>query len=343
MFSRKVAVTGATGMVGSHLVAEMVRAGYKDITLIVRNTGRLTNMYDTFDRMGVALPHGVITVVEADLCDHTSLTAKVPGIDTVFNCAAKIMSGRMTSAALVGNNVGIARSVVDWSLATGISKIIHVSSISALEAPADGCTVDENSNAVNPDRFPAYGKSKFYSEQEIWRAADNGIETIVVMPGVILGEGNPGDNNSAAMTPLISSGLPFYTKGLMSYVDVRDVALAMVMLDAAEGATGQRFILSADNISYKKLISLSARTAHRPQPFIAVGKGAVSAAYGAMRCAVKLGIAKDNGVTKENLGSILKTIRYDGSKIERMYGFRYTPLEETITRVVKACRSKSAI
>lgn len=327
-------------MVGSHLVAEMVRAGYKDITLIIGNAKRLSNMYDTFKLLGVELPEGVITVVEADLCDNKALTAKIKGIDTVFNCAAKIMSGKITPTALVENNVSIARSVVDWAIATDIRKIIHVSSISALEAIAGCYVVDESCYAVNPDTFPAYGKSKFYSEKEIWRAAAAGIETVTVMPGVILGEGNPNDNNSAAITPLISSGLPFYTSGLMSYVDVRDVARAMVTLDTAADAVGQRFILSAGNISYKELISIASRAAGRPRPFIPVGKGVVSAVYNAMRCAMWLGILRNNGVTKENLGSILKTVRYDGSKIEREHGFRYTPIEQTIERVVKACRSK---
>lgn len=329
-------------MVGSHLTAEMVRAGYTNITLVVRNAKRLSNMWSTFRLLGVELPDNVITVVETDLCDSSSLTEKVKGIDTVFNCAARIMSGKMTPVELVDNNVSIARSVADWAVVTGVRKLIHISSISALEAREGCATVDESCRAINPDSFPAYGKSKFYSEKEIWRVAAAGVGTVVVMPGVILGEGNPGDNNSAAMTPLICSGIPFYTNGLMSYVDVRDVARAMVMLDTRIDALGQCFILSAGNMSYKELISLAAHAAGRSAPFISVGQGAVTLAYGAMRCAIRLGIVKDKGVTKENLGSILKIVCYDGGKIERDYGFRYTPLPETIRRVVNAYRRKAA-
>lgn len=126
----------------------------------------------------------------------------------------------------------------------------------------------------------------------------------------------------------------------MSYVDVRDVARAMVLLDAAPQAVGERFILSAGDLSYRELITLGARAAHRPRPFIRIGKGAVDFAYGCMRTGIALHLIRDRGVTRENLGSVLRTTRYDGSKITRYCDFTYTPLPETVERVVAASRNR---
>jgi nucleoside-diphosphate-sugar epimerase len=340
-YGRRIAVTGATGMLGSHLVAELLRAGYDDITLPVRNASRIAATEATLRRLGVHAPQGALKVIETPLTDPDLLAEKLPGIDTVFNCAARIMSDDMTAAQLIDNNVAIARSVTRWCLATGVRKLIHVSSISALgNPPAPDLPVTERCEPESVTDYAAYGQSKYYSEQEVWQGAATGLPTIVLLPGVILGEGDATGNNSAALIPAISCGQPFYTDGLMSYVDVRDVAKAMVLLDAAPQAPGERFILSAGDMSYRELITLGARAAHRPRPFIRIGKGAVDFAYACMQAAIALRLVRDRGVTRENLGSVLRTTRYDGSKITRYCDFAYTPLPETVERVVTAYRNK---
>ncbi len=337
--ARPVAVTGATGMVGSHLVAELLRAGYRNITLAVRRTSRVAAVRATLQRLGVAEPEGALHIVETELDDPEQLAARMPYTDTVFNCAARIMSGRLSPQELIANNVAIARGVTGWCLRSGVRKLIHISSISALGDPAD--PADPVTEECEPDditRYAAYGQSKYYAEQEIRRGAAAGLPVITVLPGVILGEGDSAAGNSAALIPAISCGQPFYTNGLMAYVDVRDVVRALVLLDSRDDAPGQRFILSAGDLSYRRLITLAARAAGRLRPFIPIGRGAVNFAYGAMQAAIRLHLLADRGVTRENLGSVLRHVRYDGIRIERCCGFRYTPLEETIDRVVRYYR-----
>lgn len=324
-------------MVGSHLVGALLEAGYSDITLPVRNASRMAHTFATLERLGITPPEGVLKVVETDLTDTAMLAERVGAVDTVFNCAARIMSGEMTTRMLIDNNVSIARSVVDWCLGCGVRKLIHVSSISVLGDAAEQA-VTEECDPDNVERYAAYGQSKYHSEREVWRGAAAGLEVVVLLPGVILGEGDLKDNNSASLIPAISCGQPFYTDGLMSYVDVRDVARAMVTLDRTPEAAGQRFILSAGDLTYREIITMGARAAGRPRPFIRIGKGAVDFAYAAMQAGIRLRILQDRGITRENLGSVLRTTRYDGSKITCWCDFRYTPLPETIERVVRSCR-----
>ena len=261
---RRIAVTGATGMLGSHLVAELLRAGYTDITLPVRDAARIAVTEAALRRLGVHAPEGALKIIETPLTDPVRLDEKVRDIDTVFNCAARIMSGDMTTEQLIANNVAIARSVTNWCLTTGVRKLIHVSSISALGNPTGpGLPVTEECDPESVTDYAAYGQSKYYSEQEVRRGAAAGLPTVIVSPGVILGEGDTTSNNSAALIPAISCGQPFYTEGLMSYVDVRDVARAMVLLDAAPQAVGERFILSAGDLSYRELIIRLYANRHR--------------------------------------------------------------------------------
>lgn len=339
--ARKIAVTGATGMVGSHLVAALVTAGYTDITLLVHNAKHLSNLYLTLGRLHVEVPKVFFTVVETDLDRHEALEGKLKDVDTLFNCAARIMSGDMTPEQLIEHNLSIARTIVNWCVSSGVRKLIHVSSIAALGETNDpAIAVDETSEPTSVEHYSAYGRSKYYSEQEVWRGAAEGLEVVVVSPAVILGEGDAKGNNSAALIPFVSSGIPFYTMGIMSYVDVRDVAQAMVLLDGIPQASGERFLLAAGSLSYKELITLGAKAAGRPRPFIRVGSGLIAFAYGAMKVAVALGVLRAIGVTKEILGSVLRSTLYDGTKITRLFGFQYTPLSQSVERVVIACRNQ---
>lgn len=335
--SRKIAVTGATGMVGSHLVAALVTAGYTNITLLVHNSKHLSNLYLTLGRLHVEVPEGFFTVVEADLDRHEALEGILKNVDTLFNCAARVMSDDMTPEQLIENNLSIARSVVDWCLSSGVRKLIHVSSIAALGETNDpAIAVDETSEPTSVEHYSAYGRSKYYSEQEVWRGAAEGLEVVVVSPAVILGEGDAKGNNSAALIPFISSGMPFYTMGIMSYVDVRDVARAMVLLDGRPQASGERFLLAAGSLSYKELLTIGAKVAGRPRPFIRVGSGLIALVRGTMRVAVALGLSQEVSLT---LGSVLRSTLYDGTKITRLCGFEYTPLSQSVERTVKACRN----
>ena len=331
----RVAVTGATGMLGSHIVAELVRSGYADITLVVHNADRMNGVYDTMRRLGVSVPSAGFRIVETGLDGDYS--EGLPAADLVFNCAARIMSGDMTREELVAHNVTVAQNVARWCLERGVGKLVHISSISALGEPEFGDTVDERCEAHDVSHYAAYGQSKYYSEREIWSAADKGLHVVVLAPGVILGEGT-GGNNSSALVPAMSSGIPFYTDGLMSYVDVRDVARAAVLLARCPEADGRKFILSAGDLSYRELFTMGAHAAGRPVPFVRVGRGAVNAAYGLMRTGIALRLIKDRGVGRDNLGSVLRRTRYDGSAVTRICGFSYTPLEETVDRVVKYYR-----
>ena len=190
MLTRRIAVTGATGMLGGHLVAELIRTGHTDITLVVRDAGRTALTMSAIERLGITVPDGVLRTVETQLTDPTALTDALPDIDTVFNCAARIMSGSMTPAQLIDNNVAIARSVTEWCLRCGVRKLIHVSSISALgEPPSPEEPITEECEPAHIETHAAYGRSKYYSAREIWRGASSGLEVGGVSPGGILAAG----------------------------------------------------------------------------------------------------------------------------------------------------------
>ena len=96
-----------------------------------------------------------------------------------------------------------------------------------------------------------YAKSKYLSEQEVWRGIEEGLNSIIVNPSVILG---PGDwtKGSSQMFEKVWKGLKFYSSGSTGYIDVLDVAKCVVKLLEKE-IINERFILNAENIKYRDI------------------------------------------------------------------------------------------
>lgn len=332
---KKAAVTGATGLVGSNLVAEMVKSGRYEVVIVVRSRKRVSNVERTLGFHGLTLYGAPVEVIESELTDTASLAEAFSGVETVFNCAGAIMTGEMTAGELIDNNVALTRSVVTASLQAGVKKIIHTSSITVLDPPGDHITpITEKDTAEATDTDSGYTQSKYKADLEISRGAKEGLQTVTVMPAVVLGEGDWSLNGSSALIPLISRGLPVYADGVMAYVDVRDVGRAMIALDDCPGVTGESFILAGGNLSYRELITLGAAAAGKRRPFIRIGKGLLLTAYGMVKALTALRLMKERGLERKNLDSVLYGNRYDGSKIEKVCNFTYTPPKKTVARVV---------
>lgn len=331
--NEKTAVTGATGLVGSHLVAELIRCGYRHLILPVRNMSSLAKLYATLEREGLCTDGVTLEVFETSLTNPVRLKRVFEGARQVFNCAAMVAIGGMDENTLAEINTSITAHVVNAALECGAGKLIHVSSIATINSSNnENEPADESDAATTLPVTSGYAASKFMSEHEVMRGEFLGLKTVTVNPATILGIGNPKES-SGAIIPLLSKGTPFYTGGITPFVDVKDVAKAMVMLAEDEMAAGQKFILAAQNVSYRQLIGMANRiTGHRP-PYIKLTGGILSTAAFADKAVA--GLCRRRPLLTQEMAKILSSkIYYSGEKIKKTLNFDYTPLEETITRLI---------
>ena len=112
-----------------------------------------------------------------------------------------------------------------------------------------------------------YAISKYGAEREVWRGMEEGLNAVIVNPSVILGPGFWNDNSG--LFRLVWEGLKYYTKGINGYVDVKDVARAMILVMEKE-LFNERFVVSSENISYLELFTLMAMNLDKPVPTINV-------------------------------------------------------------------------
>ncbi len=305
-----VAITGATGLLGSHIIDRLLAEGVHPIAL---------------HRAGHDLslpPH--VSKKEGDILDQVSLREAFEGVTTVIHSAAFVSFNPRKRKKIFDVNVAGTRNVIDICLQLGIKNFIHVSSVAAL-GRTPGEEITEESKMTNA-RVTDYAESKYLAELEVFRGAEEGLTISIVNPSVILSASQP-NRSSATLFNYVWNERPYYTEGSLNYVDARDVADAVYLLYKKPNA-GEKFILSAGNLPYREFFALVAKQFNKRAPFIKIGStlsywaGFVEEARGLLSNSEPL-------VTRQSAEMALHSFHYSNKKAQQI-GIRFRPLNETI-------------
>jgi dihydroflavonol-4-reductase len=334
---QKVLITGATGMLGSRLVYDLflkgsqIRAIYRDSKKI----GVFKNYIKLYGGDAEKIANWV-EWIQADLNDFQSLVDALDNVDMVYNCAAMVSFHPSDRSEMFKINIDGTGNLVNACLESGVKKVCHVSSIASLGRNEDGKLIDETSGWMPEEKHSGYSISKFHSEMEVWRGVEEGLCAVIVNPSVIIG---PGDwkSGSSAFYGQLSYGLKFYSSGITGFIDVRDVSSAMIML-TDEGnfpkACGNRYILSACNMSYHDFFCKIAKSIGVEVPTIPVSKIMLNVAWRVAFLTGKI-IGRKPQITQETALSSSNRKEYDGSKIFREFGFEYRSIDASIEDTAK--------
>ena len=252
-----VLITGATGLVGSHLALhllennEIVRAIYRTRSAIEK-TKSLFALYKKeflFEK---------IEWIQADITDIPSLEIAFKNIEYVYHCAALISFDPKDEKQLRKTNIEGTANIVNFCLEYDVKKLCHVSSIVALgDLMENEITITEET-IWNPEKLHSdYAISKYGAEMEIWRGQQEGLQAVIINPGVILGPGF-WDSGSGEIFTKVKNGLLFYTKGSTGFITINDVVKIMFQLMKSK-INNERFIAIASNISFEKLVKIIAK------------------------------------------------------------------------------------
>jgi dihydroflavonol-4-reductase len=247
-----VLVTGATGLVGSHLVLHLIEQG-QDVKALFRNEKGKQSVKSVFEHYQKTALFDKIIWCQADILDIPSLELAFQNIEYVYHCAALISFDPKDEEKLRKINIEGTANVVNFCIDYKVKKFCYVSSIAALGNLKETETIITEETEWNPEKHHSdYAISKYGAEMEVWRAQQEGLNVVIVNPGVILGplfwtEG------SGEIYQKVKKGLAFYTKGITGFVTVIDVVKMMHLLMEST-VVGERFILVSENKSYQDLV-----------------------------------------------------------------------------------------
>jgi len=327
-----ILVTGATGLVGGHLLWHLLQENQK-VTAIKRASSNLNPLRTIFS-FYTNEPDLYLDRIEwkiADVLDESSLCEAFQDVRIVYHCAAIVSLGN-GSEAMIETNVRGTKNVVKSALQTGIDKLCFVSSIAACGHVAKGLLIDENVEWTDSEGRSAYSRSKFYSEAEVWKGVELGLNAVIVNPGVILGVSGT-ETGSSQLFSQVRKGLAFYTNGGSGYVDVKDVVKAMVSLTNSE-IKNERFILVGENCSNKEILSWMADGFAKQRPWIGVGRSLllfVGTVSELLAKVFKFRSLIDRGMAR----SATNREFYSNGKITKAINFSFNPVSECIAEVCR--------
>jgi dihydroflavonol-4-reductase len=315
-----VLVTGGSGLVGKELITQLLAAG-KPVRAIYNKTP-LANFASAN-----------LQQLQCDILDVVQLEEAMKGIEQVYHCAAIVTFNPRRKQQMFKINIEGTANVVNAALEAGVKKMVHVSSVAALGRIREHEPITELMNWTEETSNSAYGQSKFLAEMEVWRGIAEGLEAVMINPTIILGAGN-WNEGSTKLFQSVYNEFPWYAEGTTGFVDVKDVAKAMMLL-MESNITGQRFILSAESKSYKQVFDAMAaafgkKTPHKKvTPFIAAIVWRIEA--------IKSWFTKNDPlITKETAKTALAKVQFDNSKLLKFLpNFVYTPVNDTIREVCK--------
>jgi len=227
--------------------------------------------------------------------------------------------------------------VVNAALESGTGKMLHVSSVSALGRIRNDKVINESMQWSEETSNSVYGQSKYLAEMEVWRGMAEGLNAVIVNPTIVLGGGD-WNKGSSEIFQKVYQEFPYYSDGVTGFVDVVDVVKAMIALMESD-IHGERFIVNAENVSYKNLFDMIADAFHKKPPQKKITPFMASAIWRV--AAIKsLFTGEAPFITKETARTALAKAYFDNSKLlEALPSLSYVPLAESVERICNEYRS----
>ena len=327
---KMILITGATGLVGGNLIWQLLQENER-VVAIRRPNSNPDALYAIFS-FYTPTPELFLARIDwkiGDVLDEESIQVAMHGISIVYHCAAIVSFDKKDEDISVTNITG-TRNVVRAALENKINKLCFVSSIAACGKALTGDQIDESSIWSDDQNRSVYSQSKYYSEQEVWKGIKQGLNAVIVNPGVILGVSGS-ETGSSQLFIKVQKGLLFYTNGGSGYIDVRDVVKAMIQLTKSD-ISAERFILVGENCSNKEILNWMSDGFGKQHPFIPLGQTVLLVAGCFLELAGRLFHFHpiiDRGIAR----TIGQREFYSNRKIFNALGIRFNPIKQCILEI----------
>ena len=315
----KYLVTGATGFLGSHLVTALRARGH-DVVSFSRTEG-------------------------GDVLDASSVRAAAKGSDGAFHCAGKVSRDERDAEELYRLHVEGTKTMLASCKEAGVGRVVVASTsgtVAVSEDPDHVATEDDETPIGIIARFPYY-RSKLFAERAALAMNEPSFEVVSVNPSLLLGPGDLRGSSTEDVRLLLERRVPAVPAGGASFVDARDAAEGMI-LAMERGAPGQRYLLSACNITVRELFARVARIAGVSAPTIPMPRVPHLARTGAS--ILERALRRVGGSLPVDPVSLEMACYFwyaSSARAERDLGWTHRDPNETLADTVRDLRERGAV
>ena len=313
-------VIGANGYLGSHVTRQLVESG-QDVRVMVRDGANTIGIDDL-----------KVTRIVGDIWNDDVLREAMAGCDDVYYCVVDTRGWLKDSAPLFRTNVEGTRNVLEIAKDAGLQRFIFTSSyVTVGRRRGHTATEDDVIADSEAKRLTPYVRTRVQAENLVMQyARDHGLPAVAMCVSTTYGAGDWGRTPHGAIIAGAAFGkLPFVMKGIeLEAVGVDDAARAMI-LAAAKGTVGERYLISEKMISNADVVRIAAEAAGVPAPTKSVPL-AMSWSMAVLGSAKARLTGTDEQLSIGSLRLMRAEAPVDCSKARRELGWTPRPVEESI-------------
>ena len=319
----KIFITGATGFIGSFLVKRLKQTGHQLFCLV-----RKSSDVRLLEELGA-------TLVIGDVTDKSTMLQRMKGCDWVMNLANVYSFWEPDKRVFTRVNVEGTRNVMECALETGVSKVVHVSSVVVYGKPQDIPFTEESQSG--PVLFSEYARTKYLGDLIAWEIyEEKNLPLVVIYPAGVLGAGDPKATGKYIQN-LIHRRLPasVFDDSIFTFVHVGDVAEAIVRAAEKENNIGQKYIIGKYQLTFGEINRMVSEISGVPLPKFKLPD--FMATFNAHLLTQIANLIKKPplwGMAIDQIRVMKEGVRADGSKAERELGISYTPVRVALEEAI---------
>ncbi len=326
----KVLITGANGFLGSWVVKALLAEGH-EVFALVRKTSDLSQL----EGLSCEYRYG-------DVTDKASLKNAFIGMDSIFHLAGLISYRTADRQQMELVNVNGTKNVVDIVTDLRIRRLVYLSSVVAVGAGFNPQQILNEQSPYNLKNLNlGYFETKHLAELLVLKAVkEKRIDAVILNPATIYGPGDAKKASRKNQVRVAQGAFPFYTSGGVSVVDIEDV-VSGILSGWVRGRSGERYILSGENILIKDLFSMIAHEAGKKPPRLLLPKWTLQllGSFG--------DFANSHGwstsLSREQAYTATLYHWFDSSKAQRELDFRPRTAQISIAKSVKWMKENGLI
>ena len=328
-----ILVTGGTGLVGSHLLVRLTQEN-EPIRAIYRTPESIEKTKNVFSYYPNISPELFNTIewVQADITDVPSMIPAFKGVKKVYHCAAIISFDPADYRTMRKVNIHGTAIIANLAIDAKVEKLCFVSSIATIGDDLKREFANEENDWGGNEKNNGYAITKYGAETEVWRASQEGVDVVIVNPGVILGSGF-WDSGSGKMFTQIHKGFQFYSEGVTGFIGVKDVINAMVQL-MQSNCKNERFILVSENKSFKEVLFSIAEAFGKKKPTRCVQPWQASLLWRWEWLASKITSRKIR-MSKYTAKTLFRKTYYSSEKCKKQLEVTFKSVQEVVKQVSK--------
>ena len=315
-----VVVTGASGHIGINLVRALV-AEKRSVRAMAHHN------HQVLEGLGVE-------IVQGDITDVASLSSAFEGAEVVYHLAGVISLLKNEWPLVERINVQGTRNVIEACRRSNVKRLVHFSSIHAINPEPLDVPVDETHLLIQGHRYPPYDLSKAEGQREVRKAIAAGLDAVIVNPTGVLG---PYDYQpsffGAALLMMANGQMPALINGGFDWVDARDVAQGAILAEQKAPA-GAEYLLSGHWVSMQGIGDIMKEISDASIPGFVCPMPAArfsapfATAYSRM-------FKKPPIFTSVSLNALRSNRNVSHEKATRELGYQPRPFKETLTDTMK--------